>query len=84
MIKELEISNFGRSLLNGLSDFWVYSIVRNKSQIKILSLQEILPSPYRMLTVAAAPFKMPKALTIGGGMRSCGWLILKFSRDRSV
>jgi hypothetical protein len=37
-----------------------------------------------MLTVAAAPFRMPKAFTIGGGMRSCGWLILKFSRERSV
>ena len=37
-----------------------------------------------MFTVAAAPFKMPKALTMGGGMRSCGWLILKFSNDRSV
>lgn len=27
---------------------------------------------------------MPKARTMGGGMRSCGWLILKFSSDRSV
>ena len=37
-----------------------------------------------MLTVAAAPFRIPNALTIGGGIRSCGWLILKFSRERSV
>ena len=37
-----------------------------------------------MLTVAAAPFKMPNARTMGGGMRSCGWLILKFSNDLSV
>lgn len=44
----------------------------------------ILPSPNFMLTVAAAPLRMPKARTIGGGMRSCGWLILKFSSERSV
>lgn len=37
-----------------------------------------------MLTVAAAPFRMPNARTTGGGIRSCGWLILKFSNDRSV
>ena len=37
-----------------------------------------------MFTVAAAPFRMPKARTTGGGIRSCGWLILKFSKDRSV
>lgn len=34
-----------------------------------------------MFTVAAAPLRMPKALTIGGGMRSWGWLILKFESD---
>jgi hypothetical protein len=27
---------------------------------------------------------MPKARTTAGGIRSCGWLILKFSNDRSV
>lgn len=43
-----------------------------------------LPSPNFMLTVAAAPFRMPNALTMGGGMRSWGWFILKFSSDRSV
>lgn len=37
-----------------------------------------------MLTVAAAPLRMPKALTMGGGMRSWGWFILKFSSDLSV
>ena len=37
-----------------------------------------------MFTVAAAPFKMPKALTIGGGMRSWGWLMRKLDKDRSV
>ncbi len=37
-----------------------------------------------MLTVAAAPLRIPKALTMGGGMRSWGWLMRKFSRDRSV
>ncbi len=37
-----------------------------------------------MFTVAAAPFRMPNALTMGGGMRSCGWLMRKFSRERSV
>jgi len=37
-----------------------------------------------MFTVAAAPFRIPNARTIGGGIRSCGWLILKFSRDLSV
>lgn len=37
-----------------------------------------------MLTVAAAPFKIPNARTIGGGIRSCGWLIRKFSKDLSV
>jgi hypothetical protein len=37
-----------------------------------------------MLTVAAAPLRMPKARTMGGGMRSWGWLILKFSSERSV
>ena len=37
-----------------------------------------------MLTVAAAPFRMPKARTMGGGMRSCGWLMRKFSSERSV
>lgn len=37
-----------------------------------------------MFTVAAAPFRMPKALTMGGGMRSWGWLMRKFSSDRSV
>ena len=34
-----------------------------------------------MLTVAAAPFNTPNARTIGGGIRSCGWLILKFPND---
>lgn len=43
-----------------------------------------LPSPNFMLTVAAAPLRIPKALTMGGGMRSWGWLILKFSSERSV
>jgi hypothetical protein len=47
-------------------------------------VQASVPSPNFMLTVAAAPFKMPNARTIGGGMRSWGWLILKFSSDRSV
>lgn len=42
------------------------------------------PSPNFIFTVAAAPFRIPNALTIGGGIRSCGWLILKFSNDRSV
>jgi len=37
-----------------------------------------------MFTVAAAPLRIPKALTMGGGIRSCGWFILKFSNDRSV
>src|SRR5437016_1061616 len=37
-----------------------------------------------MLTVAAAPFKMPNALMMGGGMRSWGWLMRKFSSERSV
>lgn len=37
-----------------------------------------------MFTFAAAPLRMPNARTMGGGMRSCGWLILKFSSDRSV
>jgi len=37
-----------------------------------------------MFTVAAAPFRMPKALTMGGGIRSWGWLMRKFSRERSV
>ena len=34
-----------------------------------------------MFTVAAAPLRIPKARTTGGGMRSCGWLILKFPKD---
>lgn len=37
-----------------------------------------------MLTVAAAPLRIPKALMIGGGMRSWGWLMRKFSSERSV
>lgn len=37
-----------------------------------------------MFTVAAAPLRIPKARTMGGGMRSKGWLILKFPRERSV
>jgi hypothetical protein len=37
-----------------------------------------------MFTVAAAPLRIPKALMIGGGMRSWGWLMRKFSRERSV
>jgi hypothetical protein len=37
-----------------------------------------------MFTVAAAPLRMPKALMMGGGMRSWGWLMRKFSSDRSV
>lgn len=37
-----------------------------------------------MLTVAAAPLRIPKALTIGCGMRSAGWLMLKLVRDLSV
>lgn len=37
-----------------------------------------------MLTVAAAPLRMPKARTMGGGMRSWGWLMRKFSSERSV
>ena len=43
-----------------------------------------LPSPNRSLTLAAAPFRMPKALTMGGGMRSWGWLMREFSSERSV
>lgn len=42
------------------------------------------PRPYFMFTVAAAPFRIPNARMTGGGIRSCGWLILKFSSDRSV
>ena len=34
-----------------------------------------------MFTVAAAPLRIPKARIMGGGMRSCGWLIWKFSND---
>ena len=34
-----------------------------------------------MFTVAAAPLRIPKALITGGGIRSWGWLILKFSND---
>jgi len=37
-----------------------------------------------MLTVAVAPFRMPNARMTGGGIRSRGWLILKFSNDLSV
>lgn len=37
-----------------------------------------------MFTVAAAPFRIPNALMMGGGIRSWGWLMRKFSRDRSV
>ena len=37
-----------------------------------------------MFTVAAAPFNIPNARTIGGGIRSCGWLILKFPNERCV
>lgn len=37
-----------------------------------------------MLTVAAAPLRIPNALTMGGGMRSWGWLMRKFSSERSV
>lgn len=48
------------------------------------SIYVCIPSPNCMLTVAAAPFKMPKALTMGGGMRSWGWLILKFDKDLCV
>lgn len=58
-----------------------------REYIDVLSQVEYqgsVPSPNVMLTVAAAPLRMPKALTMGGGMRSCGWLILKFSSERSV
>jgi hypothetical protein len=37
-----------------------------------------------MFTVAAAPFRIPNALIMGGGIRSWGWLIRKFSSERSV
>lgn len=37
-----------------------------------------------MFTVAAAPLRIPNALITGGGMRSWGWLMRKFSRERSV
>ena len=43
-----------------------------------------IPSPNFWLTTAAAPLRIPKARMTGGGMRSWGWLILKFSRERSV
>lgn len=36
-----------------------------------------------MLTVAAAPFRIPNALTTGAGMRSWGWLISKLPRELS-
>lgn len=34
-----------------------------------------------MFTVAAAPLRIPNARITGAGIRSCGWLILKFSND---
>lgn len=34
-----------------------------------------------MFTVAAAPFRIPKALTTGSGMRSWGWLMSKLPRE---
>lgn len=40
-----------------------------------------LPSPNRMLTVAAAPLRIPNALTMGAGIRSWGWLILKLPSE---
>lgn len=43
-----------------------------------------IPRPKRMLTVAAAPFRMPRALITGGGMRSWGRLMRKFSSERAV
>lgn len=70
VIKELALGNFGGSLLNGLSDLGVYYSLVSWPTSKHPEFPEFVPSPYFMLTAAAAPLRIPKALTTGGGMRS--------------
>lgn len=43
-----------------------------------------LPRPNFMFTSAAAPLRIPKALTTAGGMRSWGWLISKLPSELEV
>jgi len=81
VVDELERCNLVSSLLDGLSKLGVYIAL---ALCSLPLFRCTVPSPNFMLTVAAAPLRMPKARTMGGGMRSWGWLILKFSSERSV
>ena len=86
VVEEFEVGDLAGGLLDRLAEFGVYRRRRGQSRpgwlCRIYAV--FLPRPNFMFTVAAAPLRMPKARTTGGGMRSCGWLILKFSNDRSV
>lgn len=88
MVDELEAGNLLGSLLDGLSELGICSLLVHACilwpQRAAEARPDDAPSPNFMLTVAAAPLRIPKARTIGGGMRSWGWLILKFSSERSV
>jgi hypothetical protein len=70
VVKELALGNFSGSLLNGLSNLGVYYLLISRPISKHPEFPEFVPSPYFMLTVAAAPLRIPKALMTGGGMRS--------------
>lgn len=80
VVDELEGGDLVSGLLDGLAQLGVCMALASSGG----GGADGVPRPYFMLTVAAAPFKMPKARTMGGGMRSWGWLILKFSSERSV
>lgn len=87
MVNELKRCDFRSSLLDSLAYSRIFQGRKGEKKtsaetITRLTLEERhLPSPYLMFTVAAAPLRIPKALTMGGGIRSCGWLISKLVRD---
>jgi hypothetical protein len=70
VVKEFALGNFSGSLLNGFSDLGVCYLLVSWLISKHPEFPEFVPSPYFMLTVAAAPLRIPKALTTGGGIRS--------------
>jgi hypothetical protein len=66
MINELQIGNFLRGLLDGMTNLGI----KNTYPVSTISQNDHLPS--RMFALAAASFTIPKARTTGGGILSAG------------
>lgn len=66
MVNKLQRSYFFSSLLNRITQLRICDGLSWAAQRDVAQL----PSPYFMLTVAAAPLSMPNALMTGGGIRS--------------